>query len=235
MSGRRKEILALIPGRSGSKRVRNKNIRLLGGKPLIAYTIDAAKKAKLVTRVIVTTDSTKIANIAERYGAEAPFLRPKSIAQGDSTEYAFHLHALNWLRDNEGYVPDLIVNLYPTAPFRQAASIDKAIKMMLAHPHADSLRSVKLCSEHPFKMWKPRGIYLDPFVHTATMRDHTRSYHLLPRVFIQNASIYITRTAAVRRYRSSIGKRILMFEMDERESFDINTPLDFVIAEGMIP
>jgi len=234
MSDGKRHILALIPARSGSKRVKNKNIRILGEKPLIAYTIEAARKSRLVTRVIVSTDSEKIAGIAEKFGAEVPFLRPRRLAGKDSTEYEFHLHALDWLRDHEGYVPDLIVNLYPTTPFRKSSSIDKAIRMILAHPRADSLRSVRLCSEHPFKMWKARGVFLKPFVRTANQRAHTLSYHLLPRVFIQNASIYITRPAVVRKYRSTIGKNVLFFEMNERESLDINTSLDFVTAEGML-
>ena len=146
-------ILAFIPARAGSKRVPNKNLLPLKGKPLIAYTIEAALKAQRVTRIIVSTDSEEIAAVARTHGAEVPFLRPAEIAQSDSTEMQFFTHALDWLLVHEGYSPDLLVLLYPTSPFRKSASIDAAIEKMLGHPEADSLRSIRLCNEHPYKMW----------------------------------------------------------------------------------
>jgi len=108
------KILALIPARGGSKRVKNKNIRQLGGKPLIAYTIEAAKNSKYINRVIVSTDSSAIFDVAREHGAEVPFLRPAEIAQDNSTEFEYYNHILSWLRENEDYSPDLIVNLYLT-------------------------------------------------------------------------------------------------------------------------
>lgn len=231
---KRPEVLALIPARSGSKRVKNKNIRPLGEKPLIAYTIEAAKKAKLVDRVIVSTDSKKIAEIAKQYGAEVPFLRPKELAGSSSTELEFHLHALSWLWQHEDYTPDLIVNLYPTTPFRRAVTIDKAIRRMLENPRADSLRSIRKCSEHPHKMWVTEGELAKPFVSSKASSQHTLAYHQLPQVFIQNASIYITRPHVLRKYNSTIGETVLAFEMSEDESVDINTPLDFVLAKSLL-
>lgn len=228
------EVLALIPARSGSKRVKNKNVRMLGTKPLIAYTIEAALEAELTTRVIVTTDSERIARVVRRFGAEAPFLRPRSIAAEHSTEYEFHLHALTWLKEEEGYEPDLVVNLYPTTPFRKASSIDRAVRLMLDHPEADCLRSVRKCSEHPYKMWVREDVFLNPFVPSKDLNSHTSPYHLLPEVFIQNASIYITRPRVILEQGSTLGKKILAFEMGEIESLDINTPLDFLAAETLV-
>lgn len=227
-------VLAFIPARAGSKRVSNKNILPLGGKPLIGYTIEAAKKARLVTRVIVSTDSKEIASVSRSFGAEVPFLRPNEIAQTDSTEMQFFIHALDWLAEHEGYIPDLIVLLYPTSPFRKPESIDKAIETMLAHPEADSLRSVRLCSEHPYKMWVTEGEYLQPFVKTADQNKHTLSYQLLPTVYIQNASIYITKPQTILEKGSPTGDIIVPFIMDEVESVDINTPLDFKFAELLL-
>lgn len=234
MKKNRFDILALIPARGGSKRVKNKNIRLLEGKPLIAYTIEAAKQSKCINRIIVSTDSKRIAKVAREYGAEAPFLRPSEIATPESTEFEFHLHALKWLKENEGYEPNLIVNLYPTSPFRKVSTIDKAIEKMLSHPEADSLRTVKRCSEHPYKMWTSSEKYLSPFVSSKNSNIHTLSYHLLPEVYIQNASIYITRPRVIYKYKSTIGKKVMGFIMPEDESFDINTPRDFLIAELMV-
>ncbi len=228
------KVLALIPARSGSKRVKNKNIRSLGGKPLIVYTIEAALKAKLVDRVIVSTDSEKIAAIARKYGAEVPFLRPRGLAGSGSTELEFHQHALGWLSENEGYVPDLVVNLYPTTPFRKASTIDRAVKKMLAAPRVDSLRSIRKCSEHPYKMWKVKGEFAEPYVQKRDSQSHTLAYHQLEPVFIQNASIYITRPRVLSRYRSTIGKTVFAFEMSDEESVDINTPLDFFLAETLM-
>ena len=228
------EILALIPARGGSQRVKNKNIRRLGGKPLIAYTIEAAKQSRHVTRVVVSTDSPEIAAIAREYGAEVPFMRPADLSGSHSTELEFHEHALSELKAKDGYEPELVVNLYPTTPFRGAELVDAAISRILADPSADSLRSTKKCSEHPYKMWVKEGEYLKPFVEKTSGESHTAAYHLLPPVQIQNASIYITRPKTLANFRNTIGAKVLSFEMTEEESIDINTPLDFVMAEAML-
>lgn len=225
------KILAFIPARSGSKRIPKKNIKLLNGLPLIAYTIEAAKKSKYINRIVVSTDSKKIADIAKQFNAEVPFLRPGSISKADSTEMEFFNHALDWFVKNENYIPDLIVLLYPTSPFRKAESIDKAIEKMLRYPKADSLRSIRLCSEHPYKMWVIEKGHLKPFIREKNMNIHTLSYHLLPTVFIQNANIYITKPSTIKNKKSPTGDIIIPFIMDEMESIDINSPLDFAFAE----
>jgi CMP-N-acetylneuraminic acid synthetase len=226
------KILAFIPARGGSTRVPSKNIKLLNGKPLIAYTIEAAKQSRHINRIIISTDSAEIAETAKKYGAEVPFLRPAEIAQSGSTEMEFFEHALGWLAKNESYEPDLIVLLYPTSPFRKAETIDRAVDEMLKHPEADSLRSIKPCSEHPYKMWAiGEDEYLRPFVKTDVPNAHTLAYQLLPKVFIQNASIYITKPSTLREKSSPTGDVIIPFVMDEFESVDINTPLDFEFAK----
>lgn len=231
---RRPEVLALIPARAGSKRVKNKNIRDLGGKPLIAYTIEAALKARSITRVVVSTDSPAIARIAKKHGADVPFLRPKDLAGSHSTEYEFHRHALDWLKENEGYAVDLVVNLYPTTPFRKSASIDRAVRDMLSNPKAESLRSIRKCAEHPYKMWTVKGKMALPYVGGVGSQKHTLAYQQLPEIWIQNASIYITRPNVIYQSKSTIGKRVLAFPMTEEESVDINLPLDFVLAETLL-
>src|SRR3972149_628750 len=126
------KILAFIPARAGSKRVPNKNIKPLNCKPLIVYTIEAAIRTRHINRVVVSTNSSEIAEIAERYAAEVPFLRPEEISNSDSTEMEYFEHALDWFAENESYIPDLIVLLYPTSPLRKTESIDSAIETMLA-------------------------------------------------------------------------------------------------------
>ena len=158
------KILCLILARGGSKRVPGKNIMPFAGKPLIAYTIACAKKSKYINRIIVSTNDTKIAEISRKFGAETPFLRPARISKGDSTELDAFKHALNWLKVEERYIPDLIVKLFPTSPFRTVKSVDESIKFLISHPEADSVRSVRLCSEHPYKMWTVKKKWLKSFV-----------------------------------------------------------------------
>lgn len=227
-------VLGLIPARGGSQRVPGKNLRLLGGKPLIVHSIEAALQVEEMDRVVVTTDSPEIARVAQQAGADVPFLRPASIATTESTELEFVQHALQEL-GREGFQPELIVILYPTSPFRKASSIAAAIRRIRAFPEADSLRSVRKCSEHPFKMWTRESDWLLPFVATHESTAHTLSYQSLPQVYVQNASIYVARYDTVMRLQTTVGSRVLSFEMDEVESIDVNTELDFVLAEAMLP
>jgi len=227
------KILCLILARGGSVRIPKKNIKRLGRYPLIYYTIQAAKKSKYINRIIVSTDNKEIAQVAKKYGAEVPFYRPKEISKEDSTELQAFEHALGWLQENEGYVPDLIVKLFPTTPFRTTESIDKAVELMLANPDADSVRSVTRCSEHPYKMWTVEGNRLRSFVplEQKPREAHTLSYQVLPTVYIQNACIDVTKPSNIWEKKSITGAHIIPFVMDEIESIDINTPLDFLLAK----
>ncbi|MDB5273810.1 MAG: acylneuraminate cytidylyltransferase family protein, partial [Chitinophagaceae bacterium] len=146
-------ILAIIPARGGSKGLPNKNILSLLGHPLIAYSVKAAKDSKHITRVIVSTDSEVIAGVAEKYGAEIPFIRPSEYAQDLSTDLEVFQHALRWLKEEEGYTPDYVVQLRPTSPVRQVSVIDTCIERMLRNPQADSLRIVTPSPITPYKMW----------------------------------------------------------------------------------
>lgn len=231
-------IMCLILARGGSQRIPGKNIKILGGKPLIAYTIECAKKSKYINRIIVSTDSDEIARVAKKFGAEAPFRRPARISKADSTELDAFIHALNWLKENQNYTPDLIVKLFPTSPLRKTESVDKAIELLLADPQADSVRSVRLCSEHPHKMWTidRKMNRLRPFVppDKKIPEAHTLSYQVLPQIYIQNACIDAVRTQVIFKKKSITGTQIIPFVMDELESLDINTPLDFKFAKFLI-
>ncbi len=230
-----KKILGFIPARAGSKRVPLKNIKPLCGKPLIGYTVEAALQSRYIDRVVVSTDSSELADVARQYGAEIPFLRPSEIAQSTSTEMQFFTHALQWFKEKEDYEPDVIVLLYPTSPFRKTATIDRAIELFIAHPEADSLRSITACTEHPYKMWTINDDnLLESFVKTDIKNAHTLSYSMLPEVYIQNASIYITKPSTIYEKGSPTGDVIIPFVMDALESIDINIPLDFKLAEIMM-
>ena len=147
-------IMAIIPARGGSKGVPGKNIRLLGGYPLIAYSVIAAKLSEKIERVLVSTDTEEIAAIAREYGAEAPFLRPAEFAQDTSPDQDFMLHAIHWLQDNEGRIPEYLVQLRPTTPLRVPSIVDMAIAEIIKRPEATSLRSAHLAPESPFKWFQ---------------------------------------------------------------------------------
>jgi len=230
------KILGLILARGGSVRVPRKNIRPLNGRPLISYIITTAKRSRYINRVVVSTDDEEIARVAREWGAEVPFYRPKEIARDDSPEFYAIEHALNWLRENEGYIPDLVVKLFPTSPFLRPETVDRAIELMLENPDADSLRSVRPCKEHPYKMWVIEGNRLRSFVplDRKPKDGHSLPYQVLPKVYIQNACIDVIRPSNIWEKKSVTGDEILPLVMDEVESFDINTELDFFIAEQMI-
>ncbi len=232
------KVLCLIIARGGSQRVPNKNIRDLAGRPLLAYSIEAARRSRYINRLIVSTDSDAIAGVAAKEGAEVPFRRPAEIAQGHSTELQAMEHALGWLRDQEAYEPELVVLLRPTSPFRTAASIDRAVELLLDDPDAHSVRTVKLCSEHPHKMWvmDPGGRRIRSLIPVGQKlpQAHTLSYQLLPTVYVQNASMDVFRPSNVWKHRSTTGSEIIPLIQSELESVDINTDIDFLLAETLM-
>ncbi len=146
-------IIAIIPARSMSKGVRNKNIVKIKGKELISYSICCALKSKLINRVIVSTDSKKYAKIALKHGADVPFLRPKNISSDKSTDISFFIHALDWLKNNENIIPKIFVHLRPTTPFRNPKVIDKAINEFLKGKYS-ALRSCHVMSESSYKTFE---------------------------------------------------------------------------------
>ena len=148
-----KEVFALIPARSGSKGIPDKNIKLLDGVPLIAYSIAAALQSSIIDRVIVSTDSEEYAEIARHYGAEVPFIRPINISGDKATDVQFFEHAINWLQENDNYVPEYIVHLRPTTPFRNPEIIDDAISKFIGSGYS-ALRSCHKMSESSYKTFE---------------------------------------------------------------------------------
>lgn len=220
-----KKILAIIPARSGSKSVKNKNIRLINGKPMIAYSIEHAKASEYINRIIVTTDSEEYAAIAREYGAETPFIRPSELAQDSSLDVDVFEHALNYLEKEENYVPDVIVHLRPTDPVRNPKDIDKMIEMMLEDDTVDAVRSVSPTDAVPHKMWYVgEEDMLEPI-----MKDIPEAYNMarqdLPKVYLQNGNTDVLRPENVTKYHSMTGKKIKGFVMEE--NFDVDTQQDF--------
>lgn len=222
------EVLAVIPARSGSKGVKDKNIRVIGKKPLIAYSIEHALKSHLVNRVIVSTDSEAYAQIALTYGAEVPFLRPKIYAQDDSLDIDVFRHALMELERKEGYITDIVVHLRPTYPIRNVCDIDNMIRL-LVEKEADSVRCIVPAKETAYKMWREN---MDGTI-SPVLRDMEEAYNMprqaLPKLYYQNACIDVIRTDVITVSDSMSGKKIIGYKMEE--NFDIDTEDDFRRAE----
>lgn len=240
------KVLAVIPARAGSKSVPHKNIRNIGGKPMLAHSIDHAQASKTINRVIVSTDSEEYARIAREYGAEVPFLRPAEFATDTALDYDVFYHALTWLQENEQYIPDVVVQLRPTYPIRKSQDIDNMVELLLKHPEADSVRSMAKATEIPYKMWllKDSEIMLSEEKNqqlpgeekgAATgqiiplINDIPECYNVprpqLPVVYYQNACIDVFRPAVVLEKHSMSGDYILGYEMSE--NYDIDTEEDF--------
>lgn len=210
------EILALVPARGGSKSIPRKNLIIVGGKPLIAHSIEQARASRLVSRTVVSTDDSDIAAVARTYGAEVPFIRPAEYAQDISPDIDVFRHALQWLAEHEGYRPDLVVHLRPTGPVRRVALIDRAITLMLEHPEADALRSVSAPVQTPYKMWRIDDGRLRPLL---TVEGVTEPYCMprqsLPEVWWQNGYVDIIRPHVISEMGLMCGHTILPFIVDE--------------------
>lgn len=207
------EVLAIIPARGGSKSVPRKNLLLVGGKPLIAWTIEHALASSLISRVIVSTDDEEIASVAKKYGAEVPFMRPEELALDNSLDIEFHQHALEWLELNENYSPGAVVNLRPTSPGRDPQIIDAAIKLFLEHPKVDSLRSVHLAEQSPFKMWQVGDDgFLSPIARLEGVSEaFNQPRQNLPLAYWQDGYIDISRRETITEQNSTIGSIVLPF------------------------
>jgi len=220
--------IALIPARSGSKRVVDKNIRELAGHPMLAYSIAAAVQSGVFAKVIVSTDSERYAEIARRYGAEVPFLRAAEIADDKSADIEWVESTLRRLRE-AGHEFDCFSILRPTSPFRLPETIRRAWREFLAEDGVDSLRAVEKCEQHPGKMWVVRGTRMSPLLPLgpAELPWHSTQYAALPEVFVQNASLEIAWTRVVTETRTISGHVLMPFLTHGSEGLDVNNETDW--------
>jgi CMP-N-acetylneuraminic acid synthetase len=225
-------VMALIPARGGSKGLPRKNVLPVAGKPLIAHSILQAKQSRHIGRVIVSTDDAEVASVAERWGAEVPFIRPAEFAGDLSPDIDVFRHALRWLAENQGYEPDLVVHLRPTGPVRRVELIDRAIELLMAHSECDAVRSVSPALQTPFKMWliTPEG-YLEPVRRVEGMKDsQSIPRQLLPAVYWQNGYVDVIRPRAVLEKDSMWGDSALPLVIDEPK-LEIDYPEDVPAVE----
>jgi N-acylneuraminate cytidylyltransferase len=226
-----KKAVAIIPARGGSKGIPRKNIVPVGGRPLIAWSIEHGRTAKHVERVIVSTDDDEIARIARQYGAEVPFRRPQDLSGDTVLDLPVFEHALRWLAEQEGYRPDLIVHLRPTAPLRPAGQIDEMLELLESHPLADSVRSVSRPGPHPWRMFTiDETGYLRPLMQGAHATPYLLRRQDLPDVYWYNAVTDVTRRSTILEKHSMTGDRILPYVVDSRWVVDIDEPDDLVVA-----
>ena len=228
-------IVALIPARSGSRRVPDKNIRPLAGHPLLAYTIAAARQSHVFSAVVVSTDSERYAEIARYYGAEVPFLRPPEFAGDLSPDIEWLEYTLKQFKD-QGRAYDCFSILRPTSPFRQAETIQRAWHEFLAQEGVDSLRAVEKCKQHPGKMWVVRGKRMVPLLPLNPPEQpwHSSQYQSLPEVYVQNASLEIAWSRVVLEERTIAGNVLMPFFTQGYGGFDVNHPYDWRLAEELV-
>jgi N-acylneuraminate cytidylyltransferase len=227
--------VAFVPARAGSERVPGKNVRELAGHPLLAYSIAAARESGLFDAIVVSTDSEEIAEVARRYRAEVPALRPPDLATATSPDIEWIRHMLGVLA-GEGRTFELFSLLRPTSPFRGAETIRRAWERFTAFdPPADSIRAVELCRQHPGKMWVIEGELMRPLLPQAAgaVPTHSRQYKSLPEVYVQNSSLEIAWTR-ITDQNEIAGERVVPFLTDAVEGFTIDYESDWVHAERMI-
>lgn len=230
------EVLAIIPARGGSKGLPNKNILPLLGHPLIAYSIKAALDATLVTRTIVSTDSEHIASVAAEYGAEIPFLRPAEFAQDLSTDLEVFVHALEWLQQQEGYLPDYVVQLRPTSPVRPVGLIDTCVQK-LAQTDFDSLRIVTPSPITPYKMWviDEENNPMTPLLSLPGVpAPYNEPRQRLPQTYWQIGTLDVIKTQVILAQNSMSGERILPYIVGPELAVDIDEISSFEKAGTII-
>lgn len=230
------KVLAIIPARKGSKGIKDKNIRLLNGHPLISYSICAAKKIKKINRIICTTDSKKIAAIARRYGAETPFIRPGKYAKDLSSDLEVFEHCLNWLKEKENYIPDIIVHLRPTSPIRFIKDISSGLKIISKNTKIDSIRSVTEPLTTPYKMWRinAKG-NLAPLLKIKNNKEpYNTARQLLPKIYAQTGTLDFIRVSTILKKKSMTGSKIYPLFIKQEHFVDIDKISSLRIAENLI-
>lgn len=235
-------IIALIPARGGSKRIPRKNIVDVGGKPFIAWTIEAAKKSRFISRIIVSTDDLEIAEVAKKYGAEVPFMRPKEISEDLTPDLPVFEHLLKWCKEKEGTVLDIVAHLrVNTGLFRTSEDIDKGIELLLAHPEYDSVRALIPAPLHPLKTYRLEGNTLAPFVPqdvaqklSGVREPFNEPVQKLPKAYAAAGYFSAIRPRAILDGHSMTGKRVLGYMVPAKNALDIDEPEELAFARFLL-
>lgn len=224
-----KKIIAIIPARGGSRGIPKKNIVNLGGYHLIAYSIIAAKMSKLISRIIVSTDSEEIDEIAKHYGAEVPFLRPAEFATDTAGDLEVVKHAIKWLKENEGYLPEYWVHLRPTTPLRNPELVDKAIEQFIRNKTATCLRSGHELRESPHKCFVIKNGFFVGLFPEEKRPDYTNlPRQFFPTVYQPDGYVDVIKRKTVMEYGIFHGSKILSFISPDTGEVDRPEDLEFI-------
>jgi len=222
-----KNIIAIIPARAGSKGVADKNIKPLGGFPLLQWSIEACRKSKMINKIMISTDSMEYKKLCEKIGIKVPFLRPSEISQDSSTDIEFILHALDWLSENDEE-PDFLVHIRPTTPLRCPNLIDDAIKKFLNKPQYTSLRSVHEMSESAYKNFEimSDGSLVSVFSHQKNLDTSNLARQSFPKTYVPNGYVDVLRTSYVKENNLLHGDNVMSYitnvvtEVDNEADFE---------------
>lgn len=230
-----REVLAIIPARGGSKSIPRKNIIDFAGFPLISYSIAAALEAETINRVIVSTDDQEIAATAVEYGAEVPFIRPEELSRDETPDFPVFEHALEWLKLNQDYQPEIIVQLRPTSPLRRVEHVNQAVLRLLERPEADSIRTICVPFQNPYKMWRiGEDGFLLPLIESDLPEPYNLPRQALPEVFWQTGYVDAAWVDTIKEKKSMTGERILPLVIGAEEWIDIDSPDDWRRAERLL-
>jgi CMP-N-acetylneuraminic acid synthetase len=220
------KILGIIPARGGSKGIPQKNLRKILGKPMIQYSIDAAKKSK-INKIIVSTDNKKIAKFAESQNIEVPFMRPKKFASDSAKTIDVIKHTLNFLDKNQNYQPDIVIILQPTSPMRTSTIINRSINLLHKNK-TTSVISVSKIKTHPNSSFSYNGTFLKPFRKDFKKFDRRQKNESL---YFPTGSIYTTFLKTIKKYDSIYGPNIKPIITEQDESIDIDSIYDLFVSE----
>lgn len=223
--------LAVIPARGGSKGLSGKNVVPFLGRPLVTWSVEAGRGASLVDRVMVSTDDPEIADVARSAGAEVPFLRPAELSADDVPDFPVFEHALQWLEREDGYQPDVVVQLRPTSPLRPRGLIDEGIRTLMDDLDADSLRAVCEPPANPYKMWRIESGRLVPLLDLDLDEPYNQPRQALPAVYWQIGVLDVIRRETLVEQRSMSGRRIIPLVVDAVLAADIDDRESLTRAE----
>lgn len=224
-------VVALITARGGSKTIPGKNLIDLGGKPLIQWTFDAAQASDRLSRIILSTDDTKIADYGKSAGIEVPFIRPSALAGDSTSHFSVIEHALDWLQEDMGKMPDYLVLLQPTSPLRTAADIDGAVSQALTS-QADAVVSMCEADNHPWLTFKiSEGGCVEEYLPADVVYKQRQS---LPEAYALNGAIYVNKPASLLSHKTFTPPQTQAYVMPPERSLDIDTPWDLHLVKMLV-
>lgn len=231
LEGKKYNILGVITARGGSKGIPGKNLKEIGGKPLIAYSIDAGNKSVLITDLIVSTDSREIAEVAKKYGVRVPFMRPSELSSDDVPHLPVMQHAIREMERENNMTYDYCVILQPTSPLRLPEDIDATLEKLISSGAESAVTVVQVVQGHPIKVKRLEGDRVLPYVIPEEEGKRRQDF---PVAFRRSGAVYAMRRDTIMEKNRLYGDHIVGYETPKERSIDIDEPVDLVVAEYML-